>query len=72
MELDWENSMDDQDGGHDWGNLAWENCFGPKRNLGDLSNQGCTSASTDYVATVSRPCSGVPVALAEYGKQGTL
>ena len=72
MELDWKNSLDDWDGGDDWRNLAQENCFEPKRNLGDFSNRGCTSASTDCVEVVSRPHSCVPVALAGYEKQGTL
>ena len=59
MELDWEKSLDDWAGGDDWGNLAWENCSGPKRNLGDFSNRDCTFASKDYAAAMSRPHSCV-------------
>jgi len=65
MEPDWENLLDDWDGGDDWGNLAQENCSGPKKNLGDFSNRNCTFASKDYVAVVSRPHSYVPAALGE-------
>ena len=72
MELDQKSLVDDWDGEDYWERLAWENYSGPKRNLGNFSNPGCTSASTDYVAAVSKPHSCVPVALAEYGKQGTL
>ena len=72
MEPDWENSFDDWDYGDYWENLVQENYYGPKRNLGDFANWDCMFASKDYVAAVSRPRSGVPVALAEYGKQGTL
>ena len=52
--------------------MVWENCSGPKINLGDFSNWDCMFASTDYVVAMSRPRSGVPVALAEYEKHGTL
>ena len=72
MELDWENSFDDWDDGDYWGNLAQENFSGPKRNLGDFSNQDCTFASKDYAAAVSRPHSCVPAALGESEKQDTL
>ena len=72
MELDWEKSLDDWDGGDDWRKLAQENCSGPKRNLGDFSNRDCTFASKDCITAMSRPHSYVPVALAEYGKQDTL
>ena len=69
MELDWENLLDDWDGGDDWGNLAQENYSGPKRNLGDFSNRDCTFAIKDYVAAVSRPHSCVPAAHGEPRKQ---
>ena len=72
MELDWENSLDDWDGGDDWGNLAQENCSGPKRNLGNFSNRDCTFASKDYVAAVSRLHSCVLAALGESKKLDTL
>ena len=68
MELDWENSFDDWDGGDDWGNLASENCTRPKRNLGNFSNRDCMFASKDYAAAVSRPHSCVPAALGESEK----
>ena len=55
MKLDWENLLDDWDGEDYWENLAWENCSGSKRNLGDFSIQDCTFAIKDYVAAVSRP-----------------
>ena len=47
-------------------------CSGPRRNLGDSSNLDCMFASRNYAAAVSRPRSGVPVALAGYEKWGTL
>ena len=72
MELDWENSLDDWDGGHDWGNLAQENCSGPKRNLGDFSNRDCTFASKDFAVAVGRPHSCVPTVLGKSEKQDTL
>ena len=72
MELDWENLLDEQDGENYWESLARENYSRPKRNLGDFSNWGCMSVSTDCVAAVSRLHSYVPVALAVHGKQGTL
>ena len=63
----------------DLGRLFWvqeklglEGLFWAKRNLGDSSNRDCMFASKDYATAVSRPHSGVPVALAGYGKQGTL
>ena len=40
--------------------------------MGDSSNLNCMFASRDYAAAVSGPLSGVPVALAGYGKHGTL
>jgi len=48
--------------------LGREDCSGLKRNLGDSSNRDCMFVSMDYAAAVSRPCSGIPVALAEYEK----
>ena len=71
MELDWGNLVEDWDGENCWRNQAQEDCSGPKKNLGDSSNWGCMSASTDCAAAVSRPRSGVLVALAGHGKQGT-
>ena len=68
MELDWENLLDDWDGEDCRRNWAWENCFGPKRNLGDFSNWDCKFISKDCVATVSRPPSYVPAVLAESEK----
>ena len=72
MELDWKNSLDDWDGGNDWGNLAQENYSGPKRNLDDFSNRDCTFASKDYAVAVSRPHSCILGALGESEKQDTL
>ena len=72
MGLDWENVVEDWDGENCQKNQAWEDCSGPKRNLGDSSNRDCMFASKDYAATMRRPRSGIPVALAEYRKQGTL
>ena len=72
MELDWENLLDELEGENYQERLAWENYSGPKRNLGDSSNLDCMFASRDYAAAVSRSRSGIPVALAGYGKQGTL
>jgi len=72
MEPNWENLLDEWDGENYWESLDWENCSGPKRNLDDFSNRDCMFASKDYAAAVSRSRSGVPVALAEYRKQGTL
>ena len=40
--------------------------------MGDFSNLDCMIASRDYAVAVSRPRSGVPVALAGYEKWGTL
>ena len=37
--------------------------------MGDYSNRDYMFASKDYTATISRPCSGVLVALAGYGKR---
>ena len=59
MGLDWGNLLDEWDGENYRESLAWENCSGTKRNLGDFSNRGCTSVSTDCVAAVSRPHSCV-------------
>ena len=72
MKLDWDSLLDDWDGKDCWGNRAWENCSGPKRNSGDFSNQYCMSASKDYVAASSRPCSCVPAVLNESEKWDTL
>ena len=72
MELNWKNLFDDWDGGDYWGNLAQENCSGPKRNLGDFSNRDCMFASKDYATIVSRSHSYVPAALGESRKQDTL
>ena len=41
--------------------------LGP-REIWVISPTGCMFASKDYAAAMSRPRSGVPVALAEYGK----
>ena len=71
MELDRENLVEDWDGENCCRNQAWEDCSGPK-SLGDSNNRDCMFASKDYAAAVSRPRSGVPLALAGYGKQGTL
>jgi len=60
--------LDEWDGENYWESLAWENCSEPKRNLGDFSYRDCMLASKDYAAAMSRPRSGVPVALAEYEK----
>ena len=60
------------DGENYWESLAWENCSEPKTNLGDFSNRDCTFASKDYATAVSRPRSGVLVALVGHEKQGTL
>ena len=68
MELDWENLLDEWDGENYWECLAWENCSGPKRNLSDFSDRGCTSVNTDCVAVLSSPHSCIPVALAGYEK----
>ena len=62
MELDWENLV------VDWDGLGLGDYSGPKRNLGNSSNRDCMFASRDYAVAVSRPRSGVPVALAEYEK----
>ena len=62
MRLDWENVVEDWDGENYWRNQAWEDCSGPKRNLGDSSNRDCMFASKDYAAAVSKPRSDVPVA----------
>ena len=70
--LDWENLVEDWDGENYWESLASENCSGPKRNLADFSNRDYMFASKDYAAAMSRLHSGVPVALAEYEKHGTL
>ena len=64
MELDWENLVEDWDGENCWINQAWEDCSGPKKNLGDSSNRDCTFAIKDYAVAVSRPCLGVLAALA--------
>jgi len=72
MELGWEDLLDDWDGEDYWGNLAYENCSWPKRNLDDFSNQDCKFVSMDCVATVSRPHSCVPAVLAESEKQDAL
>ena len=72
MELDWENLVEDWNGEYCWRNQAWEDYFGPKRNLGDSSNRDCMFVSRDCVVAVSRPHSYVPMVLAEYRKQGTL
>ena len=48
MELDWEILLDEWDGENYWERLAWENCSGPKRNLGDFSNLDCMFVSRDY------------------------
>ena len=55
MGLDWGNLLDEWDGKNYWESLAWENCSGPKKNLGDFSNRDCMFASKDYAAAVSRP-----------------
>ena len=72
MEFDQGNLLNEWGGENYQESLAWENYSGPKRNLGDFSNRDCTFASKDYAAVVSRPRSGVLVALVEYEKQGTL
>jgi len=72
MELDWENLLDDWDSEYCWGNWAWENCSGPKRNLGDFSNRDGKSASKGCVAAFSRPHSCVPAVLDESKKWDTL
>ena len=72
MGLDWENLVEDWDGENCWRNQAWEECSGPKRNLGDSSNRDYTFASKDYVVAVSRTHSCVPVALGESEKLDTL
>jgi len=42
--------------------------LGPRENLGDSSNLDCMFVSRDCAAAVSKPRSGVPVALAGHGK----
>ena len=72
MELDWENLLDDWNGEDCQRNQAWENCSGPKRNLGDFSNRDCKFVSKDCVAASSRPRSCVPAVLDESEKWDTL
>jgi len=72
MKLDWESLLDDRDGKYYWGNLAWENCLGPKRNLGDFSNRYYKSASRDYSVALSRTHLCVPAVLDEFEKLDTL
>ena len=72
MKLDWESLLDDWDGEDCWGNQAWENCSGPKRNSSDFSNRDCKSTGRDYVTALSRPHSCIPVVLDELEKLDTL
>ena len=72
MGLDWEKVVEEQDGESCWGNWAWEDCLGPRRNSDNSSNRDCMSVSRGCEAAVSKPRSCVPVALVGHGKQGTL
>ena len=72
MEFERKNLLDDWDGEDCWGNWAWENCSGLKRNSGDFSNRDCKSASKNCVAALCRPRSCVPTVLDESGKRDTL
>ena len=71
MELDWKNLPDDWDGENCWRNQAWEDCSGPKRSLGDFSNQDYKFASRDCLATISRPHLCVLAVLTVSRKQDT-
>jgi len=72
MKLNWKSLLDDWDREDRWGNWAWENCSGPKRNSGDFSNRDCKSASKDCIAASSRSRSCVPAVLDEFEKRNTL